>query len=62
MGPFKSADDKPLPSRKRADDLVRKLTEAQSEARMLKARITEAKKKETTTALRSPARRPERPG
>jgi hypothetical protein len=59
--PLKSDDEKRQPSRQRAEDLVRKLTEAQSEARMLKARITEAEKKERA-ALRTPARPIKPPG
>jgi hypothetical protein len=59
--PLKSDDEKREPSRQRTEDLLRKLTEAQSEARMLKTRIAEAEKKERA-ALRSPARRVKRPG
>jgi hypothetical protein len=52
-----------LPSGKRADELVRLLKNAQADARMLKARINEAAKKEQSTLIRSThLRRPKRTG
>ncbi len=54
---FKSDVDRSVPSKQRVDDLVRTLRAAQADARMLKAKINEAERRERSTVLRNPKRR-----